>query len=133
MGLLMKNDVFPEEATKQYCAELILAVSSVHALGYIHRDLKPDNILLDSTGHIKLTDLGLCKKVDVENNRNIESLRESPSSVNIHLSEARRHEELSLPSTNDSPVKRTHRERALAYSTVGTPGLYMSTVVMTHE
>ena len=44
MGLLMKIDIFPEAATKFYCAELILAVGSVHALGYIHRDLKPDNM-----------------------------------------------------------------------------------------
>jgi serine/threonine protein kinase len=63
MGLLMKEDTFSEEAAKFYMAELILAVQSVHALGYIHRDLKPDNVLLDWEGHIKLTDLGLCKKV----------------------------------------------------------------------
>jgi serine/threonine protein kinase len=63
MGLLMKEDTFSESATRHYVAELIMAVSSVHALGYIHRDLKPDNILLDWEGHLKLTDLGLCKKV----------------------------------------------------------------------
>lgn len=48
---------------RHYIAELVLAVSSVHKLGYIHRDLKPDNVLLDWSGHLKLTDLGLCKKV----------------------------------------------------------------------
>ncbi len=39
----------------------ILAIDAVHKLNYIHRDLKPDNILIDRHGHIKLTDFGLCK------------------------------------------------------------------------
>ena len=38
-----------------------MAIDSVHKLNYIHRDLKPDNILIDRHGHIKLTDFGLCK------------------------------------------------------------------------
>lgn len=57
----MKKDILTEEESKFYLAELILAVDSVHKMNYIHRDLKPDNILLTKDGHIKLSDFGLCK------------------------------------------------------------------------
>lgn len=60
MNLLIKKDIFTLEEARFYIAETIMAVEYVHSLGYVHRDIKPDNILLDSTGHIKLTDFGLC-------------------------------------------------------------------------
>ena len=36
----------------------------MHAANFIHRDIKPDNLLLDRDGHMKLSDFGLCKPVD---------------------------------------------------------------------
>jgi serine/threonine protein kinase len=63
MSLLIKEDTFSEDVTRFFMAEAAQAISSVHALGYIHRDIKPDNMLLSANGHLKLTDLGLCKKV----------------------------------------------------------------------
>mmetsp|Transcript_13044 Transcript_13044/g.1996 ORF Transcript_13044/g.1996 Transcript_13044/m.1996 type:complete len:125 (+) Transcript_13044:383-757(+) len=61
MTLLMRKDILSEDESRFYTAELILAVESVHGLGYTHRDLKPDNILIDNGGHLKLSDFGLCK------------------------------------------------------------------------
>jgi serine/threonine kinase 38 len=61
MTLLMKKDILSEEDSKFYIAELILAVDAIHKMNYIHRDLKPDNVLIDNLGHLKLSDFGLCK------------------------------------------------------------------------
>lgn len=65
MTLLMKKDILNEQEARFYMAELVQSVQCVHKLGFIHRDLKPDNILLDSAGHIKLSDFGLCKDADL--------------------------------------------------------------------
>lgn len=40
---------------------MILAVEEIHKMNYIHRDIKPDNILIDKSGHIKISDFGLSK------------------------------------------------------------------------
>jgi len=60
MNLLIKREILTEEETRFYMAELVQAVQAVHKHGYIHRDLKPDNILIGADGHIKLSDFGLC-------------------------------------------------------------------------
>ncbi len=52
MSLLIKRDIFTEDEAKFYIAEIILAIDSVHKMNYIHRDLKPDNILIEEDGHI---------------------------------------------------------------------------------
>ena len=61
MNLLIKKDILSEEDARFYTAELILAIESIHKLDCIHRDIKPDNVLIDKNGHIKLSDFGLAK------------------------------------------------------------------------
>ncbi|KAF9482115.1 kinase-like protein [Pholiota conissans] len=59
LNLLIEKDVFEEDFTRFYVAEMILAIASCHRHGFIHRDIKPDNFLFDPEGHIKLSDFGL--------------------------------------------------------------------------
>uniref|UniRef100_A0A8C1TAP1 Rho-associated protein kinase n=1 Tax=Cyprinus carpio TaxID=7962 RepID=A0A8C1TAP1_CYPCA len=54
----------PEKWAKFYTAEVVLALDAIHSMGFVHRDIKPDNMLLDCYGHLKLADFGTCMKMD---------------------------------------------------------------------
>uniref|UniRef100_A0A4W4GXZ9 non-specific serine/threonine protein kinase n=1 Tax=Electrophorus electricus TaxID=8005 RepID=A0A4W4GXZ9_ELEEL len=64
LTLLSKfEDRLPEDMAKFYLAEMVLAIDSVHQVHYVHRDIKPDNILMDVNGHIRLADFGSCLRL----------------------------------------------------------------------
>jgi len=109
MTWLTTQKVFPPEAAKFYIAELCLAVHSVHLLEYVHRDIKPDNVLMDATGHIKLTDFGLCK----------------------HFGEKVFNDEGDTVVVEDGTVRpAVTTRREMFYSTVGSPGYVAPEVLL---
>ena len=59
---LRKEQRFNEQRAKLYAAEIICAIESLHNKNIIYRDLKPENVLLDAQGHIRITDFGLSKQ-----------------------------------------------------------------------
>ena len=64
---LKKKKRFNEQEIVFYAAEIILAIEYLHSKQIIYRDLKPENVLLDQDGHIKLADFGLAKKLECRN------------------------------------------------------------------
>lgn len=62
---LRKAGKFPNDVAKFYAAEVILAFEYIHSMDILYRDLKPENLLLDVGGHIKITDFGFAKKVQI--------------------------------------------------------------------
>lgn len=63
-SLLRRRTYFTEDIARFYLAEIAIAIDSVHRLGFVHRDIKPDNILLTTSGHVKLADFGLSTRFE---------------------------------------------------------------------
>ncbi|XP_044503030.1 serine/threonine-protein kinase 38-like isoform X2 [Mangifera indica] len=118
MTLLMRRDTLTEDEARFYVAETVLAVASIHKHNYIHRDIKPDNLLLDRFGHLKLSDFGLCKPLDCS------TLGEHDFSAASNVNGAAQNQEQpGAPKwTQQEQLQHWQKNRrTLAYSTVGTP------------
>ena len=63
---LNKKENFSSQASKFYAIEILAALEHIHSLGYIYRDLKPENVMLDENGHCKLVDFGFATLPDSE-------------------------------------------------------------------
>ena len=59
LGLLFRRNVLKERHARWYVAEMILCIEETHRRNWIHRDIKPDNFLISSSGHLKISDFGL--------------------------------------------------------------------------
>ncbi|CAG8840835.1 24203_t:CDS:2, partial [Racocetra persica] len=61
---LRKAGRFTADMTRFYAAEIVLAIEYLHSKDIIYRDLKPENLLLDCRGHVKITDFGFAKRIE---------------------------------------------------------------------
>lgn len=105
MNLLIKRSVLTETETQFFIAETLLAINNFHTNGYIHRDMKPDNLLLTKEGHIRLIDFGLSTKKDRNSDPLIKLIDEFPDDVQGFF---------------DNNENGSHRRRSQVYSLVGT-------------
>ncbi|XP_073045965.1 uncharacterized protein [Primulina eburnea] len=120
MTLLMREDVLSNDVARFYMAESILAIHSIHQHSYVHRDIKPDNLILDRNGHLKLSDFGLCKPLE---NKYSSLLEDEDLAYQDSGNEKEGH-----AGANNAPWLMAKEQlqqwkrnrRALAYSTVGT-------------
>jgi len=110
MTILMREDILSEPCTKFYMAELALAIKSVHDLKFVHRDLKPDNVLISTTGHVKLSDFGLAKSFGTREEHYISLYQEQAKNGFKDV-----------PKATKGRSRQSKRDRKLMYSTVGTP------------
>ncbi|XVE70876.1 hypothetical protein DITRI_Ditri10aG0105500 [Diplodiscus trichospermus] len=126
MTLLMREDTLTEHVAKFYIAQSVLAIESIHKHNYIHRDIKPDNLLLDKNGHMKLSDFGLCKPLDCTT---LPAIHENKPMDDENMTQPMDIDGC-IPDADNKSSWRSPREqlqhwqmnrRKLAFSTVGTP------------
>ncbi|KAG5233864.1 serine/threonine protein kinase [Salix suchowensis] len=107
-SLLRNLGCLDEDVARVYIAEVVLALEYLHSLRVVHRDLKPDNLLIAHDGHIKLTDFGLSKVGLINSTNDLSGPAVSGTSMLVD-------DEPQLPTSEHQQERRKKR------SAVGTP------------
>lgn len=145
MTMLIRWQIFTEDITRFYMAECVLAIEAIHRLGFIHRDVKPDNILIDIRGHIKLSDFGLStgfhkthdssyyKKLLEKENLSGSNTLNVPGKGGQGQRNSMMVDAIHLTMSNRQQMQTWRKSRRLmAYSTVGTPD-YIAPEIFIHQ
>merc|ERR1712173_536418 len=129
-----KEDILSEPVTRFYMSECAAAIHELHERDYVHRDLKPDNMLISKDGHLKLSDFGLAKHYDTA----VHSA--TTEVITQYQKQSLNGKSGPDPTTPDAKQKmmlfkknkKNRKNRALLYSAVGTPN-YIAPEVFTKK
>jgi len=117
MGLLIKKNILTETETRFLIAETLLAINCVHQNNFIHRDIKPDNLLLTKNGHIKLIDFGLSTNLNKDDDPLYQYIEELTGAMNL---------------SDSQPNRKLLTRRDQALSAVGSPNYIAPEILMKH-